>query len=69
MLTLGAWMIATKFPTMVRTDAIFPTRLSFSSRTKLAATDVATTPNEPSEATNAAGIIAYAKKFASSPKI
>ena len=31
-------------------------------------TDVATTPKEPSEATNIAGIMTYAKKLASSPE-
>lgn len=31
-------------------------------------TDVATTPKEPSEATNVAGIMTYAKKLASSPE-
>ena len=68
MITLGAWIIATKFPIMVRSEAILPAKLSLSRSTKLAMTDVATTPNEPSEATNVAGIMMYAKKLASSPE-
>lgn len=61
-------MIATTFPIIVRSAVIFPTKLSLSCKTKLAKTDVATTPNEPSEATNVAGIMTYAKKLASSPE-